>query len=559
MAAMALGTLLLGTAITPTAAAEAATAGVSISFKSNGPADDSASGAVQTWVVPSDITAIGVTLAGAQGGSSYSDGTGGTTLRGVLDVTPGETLNIVVGRAGTAGERYLFGGAGGGGTFIYTQADADGLLAAAGGGGGAGSNDSALPGVTSESGGNGHQGGYGGTSGRGGQSVGLASGGGGLLGDGQAMWGDGGQSLANGAQGGRSSRIHGGYGGGAGSAHGCGAGGGGYSGGGGGGLDIYGTLAGSGGGGGSYFDGTLTTAVAGNQAGDGFVIIDLLSISKQSATAGIAGDQLTLTGTGLKGATASIGGVLAPAVSSTDTELVIALPAREPLPATEQDIVVTTVSGSVLTLTNAFLYESQPTASDITPAEGSVYGGTSVTISGTGFTRATAVSFGDTDATFTVHSDTSLTATVPAGSGEVEVIVTTPSGISEPSLRFRYVAPAIDISPRLLPAAMQGVSYSHTLVATGAQSGPYTFEISEGSLPAGLVLEPAGVISGIPAVSGSFPLTITATSPDGLVGTASYTLKAEPPAPTHIGSLPLSGSVDAPAHGSVGIRSANFD
>ena len=52
----------------------------------------------------------------------------------------------------------------------------------------------------------------------------------------------------------------------------------------------------------------------------------------------------------------------------------------------------------------------------------------SVTITGTGFTGATAVDFGTTAATsVTVVSDTSITADSPAGTGTVDVTVTTPA------------------------------------------------------------------------------------------------------------------------------------
>jgi hypothetical protein len=56
-----------------------------------------------------------------------------------------------------------------------------------------------------------------------------------------------------------------------------------------------------------------------------------------------------------------------------------------------------------------------------------------VTITGTGFTNATAVTFGDTSAAaFTVNSDTNITATAPDCStpGTVDVTVTTSLGTS---------------------------------------------------------------------------------------------------------------------------------
>ena len=73
-----------------------------------------------------------------------------------------------------------------------------------------------------------------------------------------------------------------------------------------------------------------------------------------------------------------------------------------------------------------------PAVTTLSPTSGPVAGGTSVTITGTGFTGATAVKFGSTAATsFTVNSATAITAKAPAGTGGmVKVTVTTPYGTS---------------------------------------------------------------------------------------------------------------------------------
>ncbi|WP_339765701.1 IPT/TIG domain-containing protein, partial [uncultured Hoeflea sp.] len=84
-----------------------------------------------------------------------------------------------------------------------------------------------------------------------------------------------------------------------------------------------------------------------------------------------------------------------------------------------------------------------PTVSSVSPATGPAVGGTSVTITGTNFSGATAVAFGATAAAgFTVDSATQITATSPAGSGTVDVRVTTAGGVSATSAadEFTYVA-----------------------------------------------------------------------------------------------------------------------
>ncbi len=67
-----------------------------------------------------------------------------------------------------------------------------------------------------------------------------------------------------------------------------------------------------------------------------------------------------------------------------------------------------------------------PTVTSLTPSSGSTSGGTSVTISGTGFTDVSTVTLGGVPAaTFTVHSPTQITApTPPHAQGTVDVSVT---------------------------------------------------------------------------------------------------------------------------------------
>jgi mannan endo-1,4-beta-mannosidase len=53
-----------------------------------------------------------------------------------------------------------------------------------------------------------------------------------------------------------------------------------------------------------------------------------------------------------------------------------------------------------------------------------------------------------------------------------------------------------------LPPAREGAAYSHTLQAAGG-SGPYSWSIASGSLPAGLTLSSSGEITGTPSAAGS--------------------------------------------------------
>ena len=81
-----------------------------------------------------------------------------------------------------------------------------------------------------------------------------------------------------------------------------------------------------------------------------------------------------------------------------------------------------------------------PTFTGISPGAGPVAGGTSVAITGTGFTGATAVTFGGTAATtFTVNNANSITAAAPAHSAAtVDVVITTPGGSATGTGAYTY-------------------------------------------------------------------------------------------------------------------------
>jgi hypothetical protein len=89
-----------------------------------------------------------------------------------------------------------------------------------------------------------------------------------------------------------------------------------------------------------------------------------------------------------------------------------------------------------------FTYAAIPAVTQLTPTNGPASGGTSVVISGQGFTGATTVAFGGVVApAFTVESDIQITAISPPGSGVVDVTVTTSGGVSPVTAvdRFTYL------------------------------------------------------------------------------------------------------------------------
>jgi IPT/TIG domain len=103
--------------------------------------------------------------------------------------------------------------------------------------------------------------------------------------------------------------------------------------------------------------------------------------------------------------------------------------------------VTTPVSTTAITMADQFTYQPQPTVTGVSPNAGDESGGTEVSITGTNFTSGSTVRFGSTAASSVkVNSTGSITAVSPAGSGSVQVTVTTAGGTSttSPADEFTY-------------------------------------------------------------------------------------------------------------------------
>jgi subtilase family serine protease len=143
------------------------------------------------------------------------------------------------------------------------------------------------------------------------------------------------------------------------------------------------------------------------------------------------GTSVSITGTELTGATAvKFGSTNA---TSFTVNSATSITATTPAGTGTVDVTVTTPGGtSTTSAADQFSYVPAPTVTKLLPKKGPAAGGTSVTITGTGFVGVTAVGFGTTNAaSFTVNSGTSITAVSPAGTtGLVDVTVATPNGTS---------------------------------------------------------------------------------------------------------------------------------
>ena len=154
------------------------------------------------------------------------------------------------------------------------------------------------------------------------------------------------------------------------------------------------------------------------------------------------GNSVTITGSSLTGVTAVSFGTAAASnvIVESDSAVVATAPAHADGTV---DVTVTNPAGTSAAVTaDQFTYTAAvPTVTAVSPATGPSGGGTTVTITGTGFSDATGVSFGSVAATDVADvSATEITALAPAGSGVVDVTVTSPAGTSAVSAadQFNY-------------------------------------------------------------------------------------------------------------------------
>jgi hypothetical protein len=130
-----------------------------------------------------------------------------------------------------------------------------------------------------------------------------------------------------------------------------------------------------------------------------------------------------------------------------------------------------------------------------------------------------AVSAGSLPAGLTLDPDTGVVSGKPTAVGSQTFTITATNVGGTDSKEYTLAVDAAAVAPSItlssFPDARVGSAYSQAVTATGTT--PISFEVSSGSLPAGLTLDSAtGVISGTPTAVGSATFTITATNAGGI-------------------------------------------
>src|ERR1019366_6364042 len=119
------------------------------------------------------------------------------------------------------------------------------------------------------------------------------------------------------------------------------------------------------------------------------------------------------------------------------------------------NVTVTTTAGtSATTAADQYTYQAAPppapAVTRITPSSGPAAGGTVVTVTGSNLSGG-SVSFGTAAASAVTCTASSCTATSPAGTGTVNVTVTTTAGTSATTAADQYTYQATGSSSNLIP------------------------------------------------------------------------------------------------------------
>ncbi|MFG2627006.1 IPT/TIG domain-containing protein [Streptomyces sp. NPDC048473] len=232
-------------------------------------------------------------------------------------------------------------------------------------------------------------------------------------------------------------------------------------------------------------------------------------INTSSPFSGAAGTVVTLTGSGFTGATAvTFGGT--PSASFTVVSAT-GITTVAPAGAGTVQITVTTPDGTSNGIGFTYVIAT-PAISSVVPNQGSVEGGNTVTLTGTGFTGATSVRFGTVAAAFITVSATQATAVAPAApAGTVNVTITTPGGTSA-GIPYTYVAAPVlgSLAPAQGPVAGGN---SITLSGTGFTG---TTSVHFGAnATSSFTFVSATQLTAVVPTGGPGPVAVTVTTPGG--------------------------------------------
>ena len=164
-----------------------------------------------------------------------------------------------------------------------------------------------------------------------------------------------------------------------------------------------------------------------------------------------------------------------------------------------------------------------------------------VTVTGTGFTAGSTVSFGSTPATLTtVTGGTTLSATTPAGSGTVDITVTTAGGTSTTSSSDLFTYRPVPVVTAIAPTAGP-LAGGTAVTVTGSGFTPGT-TVDFGTIPSTSVADAS--TTSLTAISPAGPagaVDVTVTTAGGTSATTPSDLFSDDPVPVVTTVAPAAG------------------
>lgn len=226
----------------------------------------------------------------------------------------------------------------------------------------------------------------------------------------------------------------------------------------------------------------------------------------QGSTGG--GTLVTITGTNLSNTTAVKFGTK-PATNVTNVSPT-QVTAVSPSGTGTVGVTVTTPGGTSNPI--PFFYVGAPFKSSLGTTSGPLTGGNTITISGTGLSTATSVSFGGVTSTPTVNSDSSLSVAVPAGTaaGPVAVSVTTAGGTNN-GLTYTYV----DLPGITAVTPTSGSTSGGTAVTITGTNLDSTESVTFAGNPAPFAVINATTLSAVSPPGAAGPADIVVSNPAG--------------------------------------------
>lgn len=246
-----------------------------------------------------------------------------------------------------------------------------------------------------------------------------------------------------------------------------------------------------------------------------------------AVTSGVLPGGVVLSGGGTLSGTPTANGSFAFTVTATDANGLSTSQAYSVAVARPADPVVTDVSDVEVTANPAG--SGDPTVIDLSgavqnairleivtpPAHGVA------TVNGFEVTYTPAAGYFGQDS-FTYRAvgfdDAGTGNAAPAKGGSPSSAVSQPATVS-----IIIAAPTLALTGGTQPAGQIGVTYSQVLTTSGG-TAPYSYAVTDGSLPAGLSLATDGTLSGSPTAGGTFSFTVTAT--DSSTGTGPFSVSA---------------------------------